>query len=384
MEHVDYWLWLMLKSLYFNDTARMLLTYFDTPEVIYCLSAAELAKVADLSDKDRDLLADKSMDAVFCVKEQCRVQNIEILCFDDPRFPENLKNIPDPPYILYVKSAEHFSFQEHLMLAIVGNRIMTEYGRGVTAQLAQELSGAGFTLVSGMARGIDGVAHAAVLERSYPTVAVLGCGLDVVYPPEHKALMDAIVQCGAVVSEYPPGTAPKADHFPRRNRIISGLSEGVIVTEAPRKSGALITASHANAQGREVFAVPGDITRGHSAGCHDLIRSGATLITSGAEVLLAFEDKLRFLLKSLEKSEKQQKREQSTQLPVTDESAQRFSQYPPQKRIILQNLSIEPVTLEVLQEKTQLSSAVLSGELTLLEIEGLIKTLPGKQFVLKV
>ena len=217
-------------------------------------------------------------------------------------------------------------------------------------------------------------------------MAVLGCGLDLAYPPEHSEMMEAISINGMVLSEYPPGTPPLSQNFPARNRIISGISDGVVVVEAPEKSGELITANYALQQGRDVFAVPGDITRGHSRGTNSLIRQGAVLVASAIDVLSEYEDvyinTLKQCINNSEEEYKEEKEPDSAAFaPLTDA---RYDGLSETAKNILTRLSLDPVHFENLLNATSLSADELSSELTMLEIGGFVKTLPGKNFILNV
>jgi DNA processing protein len=215
------------------------------------------------------------------IRERCATEGIDILSFEGPGYPAALRRIPFPPLVLYRAGAP---FPEDPSVAIVGSRAPTAAGREFARHLAGELSGEGWTVVSGMARGIDAAAHEGAIRAGGVTVAVLGCGVDVVYPPEHAALRSKILDNGAILSEYPPGTLPMPHRFPARNRIVSGLCRGVIVAEAPERSGALITAGAALDQGREVLAVPGSPWFAHTAGSNRLLREGATPVCSAEDV----------------------------------------------------------------------------------------------------
>jgi DNA processing protein len=207
--------------------------------------------------------------------------DIDIIVWCDPRYPERLRQIADGPPALFVRGA----LDERPAVAVVGTRRATAYGRAAAARIAFELVRAGVTVVSGLARGIDGAAHAGALEGGGTTIAVLGCGVDVIYPREHRALAAAVVRSGALISEFPPTTPPLPHHFPRRNRLISGLARGVVVVEGSEDSGALITVDCALDQGREVFAVPGSIFSAKSRAPHRLLREGARLTESAQDVL---------------------------------------------------------------------------------------------------
>ena len=206
-----------------------------------------------------------------------------VLTAFDEGYPAALSEIPDPPFVLYAEG--RIERLNGPAVAIVGSRAATRYGRDVATRLARDLAAAGVTIVSGFARGVDHAAHEAALGSPGGTVAVLGCGLDVDYPREHAALKDAMRVQGLLLSEYPPGSEPRAEHFPVRNRIIAGLSSGVVVVEASRRSGSLITARLANEFGRDVFAVPGSVFSQTSIGTHELLRDGAILCRSAEDVL---------------------------------------------------------------------------------------------------
>lgn len=211
-----------------------------------------------------------------------------LVCFDSPNYPLLLKEIPCPPPLLFISGKP--ALLGSACCGMVGSRKASAYGMRNAKWLSQELAAIGFTIVSGMAAGIDSGAHRGALLASGSTIAILGCGLDKVYPKQNRALMEEIAQNGAIVSEYPLGTEPKPYHFPRRNRIISGISLGIILVEAAIRSGSLITARLALEQGREVFAVPGPIGSRNSAGCHKLIKDGATLIEDAETVTNALLD----------------------------------------------------------------------------------------------
>jgi DNA processing protein len=215
--------------------------------------------------------------------EKMERAEVRAIVWDSPDYPRLLSHIPSAPTVLYIKGNYHPA--DELAIGIVGTRRATGYGRDMATSISGELAEAGVTVVSGLAKGIDTWAHQAALDAGGRTIAVCGCGLDTVYPAVNRRLAAQIVEQGAMVSEYPVGSPPEAQNFPARNRIISGLSRGVLVIEAPTRSGALITTNFALEQGRDVYAVPGSARSRSSEGCHELIRSGATLVTSAAHVL---------------------------------------------------------------------------------------------------
>lgn len=262
-----------------------------------------------------------------------------------------------PPF-LYVRGALPPS--EACMVAVVGSRGASSYGRRITDQICRDLALVGIPVVSGMARGIDACAHQAALSSGGMTVAVMGCGVDVVYPPEHRRLYEAIVSSGAVVSEYPPGTEPSSYHFPARNRIISGMARGVLVVEAGPHSGSLITARLALEQGRDVFAVPGSIYAYTSRGTNSLIKSGAKLVETAQDILEEVQPH-GFAKKP--------------SLPVIEPA-----DLGPEQRAIFGLLGEDPLHIDVLAERAQLHPGRVAAVLLELELKGLIVELPGKYF----
>lgn len=287
---------------------------------------------------------------------------IRVICPDSQDYPELLKLIPDPPLALYIKG--RLNAQERA-IALVGSRKATPYGLNVTAGLARELSSAGITIVSGLARGIDAAAHNAVVQASGRTIAVLGSGLDVIYPSEHKSLAERIAADGAIVSEFPLGTPPNRENFPIRNRIISGMSMAVVVVEASMKSGSLITARMASEQGRDVLAVPGSIFNESSQGCNQLIKDGAALVQSWQDVAAALKmDKL------IAPSPAQEDAEVSSR-NLTE----------PEKSIIALLSFEQPKHIDQLAGVTGIRSQDLLGALVNLELKNYISQMPGKHYI---
>ena len=280
--------------------------------------------------------------------ERLRVAALRVT---DPGYPRLLREIPLPPPILYVRGV--LTPEDDVALAIVGTRRASAYGRQATERLAAELVAQGITIVSGLARGIDTTAHTAALDAGGRTIAVLGCGPDLVYPPENARLAARIVECGAVVTEFAPGTQPEAGNFPARNRLISGLSLGVLVTEAPEDSGALITTRFAAEQGRDVFAIPGNIYNRLSLGTNRLIQDGAKLVL-GAEDVLS-ELNLHLIPQQLEMREL---------LPENDAEARLLAEMGEHD---------EPRHIDELCRATNLPVAEVSGTLVMLELKGFVR-----------
>jgi len=287
---------------------------------------------------------------------------VRIVPLEDPGYPALLRQIPDPPPILYVKGDG--LVQAGRAVAVVGSRWMTPYGRKVTAALCRDFARAGITVVSGMALGVDGQAHRAALEAGGNTVAVLGVGLDRPYPPEHGPLFDRIAERGAVVSEFPPGTRPLGAHFPRRNRVISGLSLGVVVVEARKGSGSLITARLAADQGREVFAVPGNVDLPGSAGTNALIRDGARPVTGARDVV-------EELLPQL-----------AVRVPAGTGAAYRVPDgLSDAERRLLGELASVPVAVDLLVERTGAPAPEVLNTLLEMELKGLVEKVPGNRYI---
>lgn len=271
-------------------TCKRLLDVFESPQAILQAPWMDLCERGGLSEKaaraissdlrgtDHRMLQDEI--------ERAHSDGARLVVYSDPDYPPLLKEIPDPPPCFYLKGALHPS--DALAIAAVGTRRPTAYGRYATESLCKGLSSYGFTVVSGMARGIDGIAHRATLDAGGRTIAILGNGIHRIYPPEHRDLMKLITQQGAILSELPPDAPPDRTHFPRRNRLISGVTLGTLVVEAAARSGSLITARLALEQGREVFAVPGAISSPMSRGTHALIKQGAKLVEGIEDIVEEF------------------------------------------------------------------------------------------------
>jgi DNA protecting protein DprA len=244
-----------------------------------------------LSERELPLLnrlADKDLSRAKQIDDYCLTHNIGLLSPDNDAYPRALYQLRDAPVLLYYVGNLP-NFEDKCALTVVGTRKMTEYGRNVACQIGHGLACGGAILVSGMALGNDGMAMAGAIDADGVTVGILGCGVDIVYPQEHRELMKKVLEKGCILSEYPPGTPPSGSHFPVRNRLMSGLSNGVVVVEGDMRSGALITARHALYQGRDLFAVPGRIGEESAAGPNDLIKHGAHAVTSAADILAHYE-----------------------------------------------------------------------------------------------
>jgi len=319
-----------------------------------------------LADKDADFL-DKVREAKSKIDPEkefanLKKESVSLVDFDDPRYPDILKQIPDAPFCFYLKGklpADSYTF------AIVGTRNATSYGKQVAEFFASALARLGITIVSGLALGVDAEAHKGAMAANGKTVAVLGTGLDdsSIYPPQNRQLAKEIIETGgALVSEYPFGSQPEQYHFPERNRIISGLSLGVLVIEAPEKSGALITANLALEQGREVFAVPGGIFSKNSSGPNGLIKKGAKLTTSVSDILEELNLEIDVINPEIGKAE-------AGAADVSSEEKQ-----------ILNLLEAEPQNLDKIIQKSKMRPADVMSAITMLEIKGIIKNLGGNNY----
>mgnify|MGYP002675169209 CR=1 FL=1 len=298
MAALKYWVWLATLPGLGTRTRLQLLEHFDSPEDIYYADEGELLLTPDITKAQAALLADKSLERTEQVLADCARDGQFILTMGDSLYPNRLRTIFDPPILLYGKGALPV-FDDEVAVTVVGTRSCTPYGVRAASQLGYELSKQGALLVSGMAKGIDGEALKGALRAGGFTAAVLGGGADVIYPAENRRLYQDIAATGVILSEYPPGTVPKADHFPVRNRLLSALSLATVVVEAPEKSGALITATTALEQGREVFAVPGPFDAPMSRGTNALIREGAGLVCEAWDVLSFYESRYPHKLRLL-------------------------------------------------------------------------------------
>ncbi len=354
--------WIALSMLYDIGPvgSRKLLSVFGTPEGIFNAALDDLLAVEGIginrAKNIRDFSSWKDIEKRINVMEK---RGIKAVSFDDSSYPEMLREIEDTPIILYTKG--DIIPQDRYAIAIVGSRKPTPYGTSVTENISEELASMGFTIISGMARGIDALSHKGSLRAGGRTMAVLGSGLDIPYPPENKGLMDKIASSGCVMSEFPPGTPPDRENFPRRNRLISGLSLGVLVIEATSDSGSLITAGYALEQSREVFAVPGNITSFNSKGTNELIKRGA-ILTRGAEDIV---EELAPVLKGFIRSKDKLK------IEITDE-----------EKKLCNLLSGEPKQIDIISRESGLPTSKVLGILLGLELKGAVKQTIGKRFYL--
>ncbi len=284
VEYIIYWLWLSLRCAPGSKTYATLRKSFDNPYCIYHASEEQLELALAGSRREIRCLCNKDLSDVKKLLDYCVRTGIKLICYDSDEYPASLREIENPPVLLYCLG-EMPSAQEKLFVSVVGTRTMSDYGKRMAFEIASDLSIAGAVVVSGLALGIDGCAHAAAMSAKGKTVAVLGNGVDSVYPPQHKRLASYVANNGAVISEYPPASAPEKYNFPTRNRIISAMSQAVVVIEADETSGALITGRKALEQGKKVYALPGNVDEKNSFGISMLIKEGAKPISCADDIL---------------------------------------------------------------------------------------------------
>ncbi len=290
MSALKFWVWLTEQNRLGGPARQALLEHFGSPEEVYYAEPGDLLQVEGITADQVQALENKSLDRAQSILEECARKDIFLLTAQDALYPQRLKNIYDPPLLLYGRGSMPL-FDEEAAVAVVGTRSCSPYGIRTAERFGFEMSKQGGLVVSGLARGIDAASQLGALRAGGLTAAVLGCGVDVVYPPENDRLYEDVAASGVLLSEYPPGTEPFGWHFPARNRILSGLCLATLVVEAPEKSGALITAATALEQGRDVFAIPGPLDAEGSVGCNRLIRDGAGLATESWDILREYQSR---------------------------------------------------------------------------------------------
>ncbi len=359
MSEEKYWLGFNLVKGIGPVKVQALLGYFGDVEAAWHASESELIKLGIDQRAIGNLLQVRETIDLDQELAKVKSKNITLLTWNSPDYPSYLREIDGPPPLLYVVGS--LEDIDRWAVAVVGTRRVTKYGRQVTQELVAGLVRNGVTVISGLARGVDAIAHRTALEHGGRTIAVLGSGPDNIYPSEHRDLARQIVRGrGAVVSDYGLGTEPESKNFPPRNRVISGLSLGVVVVEAGERSGALITARFAVEQGREVFAVPGNVNSLASRGTNRLIQQGAKLVTKVDDVLEELNLSMVFEHSAVQQA-----------LPETEEEAALF-----------EYLTSEPVHVDKLSRNTGLPSQVVSGTLALLELKGIVRQVGGMNYVL--
>ena len=289
MNELVYWIWLSLCCRPDTSTFSSLLKKFNSAKEVFDATDREISSALTPRSSDRNLLLERDLTRAKEILEFCTKRDVGLLPYCDEKYPKQLRDISTPPVLLYYRGVLP-DLNKGVRIAVVGTRKLSEYGRKNAFTLAYDLAKSGATIVSGMATGIDGVAHAGAISADMPTIAVLGSGIDVCYPPEHLTLARNIVKNGCIFSEYPPGTGPTRYTFPQRNRIISGLSSATVVIEGRERSGAVITARYAREQNRTVYAFPGSVDAKNSEASNLLLKNGAKLVTVAEDIIRDFSD----------------------------------------------------------------------------------------------
>lgn len=411
-----HWVWLAQCGCVSDHVKMTLLSRFSDPERIYFAARGELEQTEGLTEEGMQSLSNKDLSGAQEILDRCLEKNIRLLTWQDAAYPERLKNIPDPPLVLYYKGNLP-DFDREALIGVVGTRKASAYGLGIAKRLGYQIGACGGAVVSGAAFGIDSMAMSGALTAGACVVGVLGCGADVVYPASGRGLYADLERYGCILTEYPPGTPPVGYHFPRRNRIISGLSCGVLVVEAPKGSGALITARHAADQGRDVFVVPSNIDVDTGAGSNGLLRDGAIAVSCGWDVvgeyrylfpeklhpagegamLQVYPDEVKAAHERREKptakvaqkprSPKRAK-EENPPIPQKDidnpaqepyiDLIQREKSLTPDERSIVEQLSRGRMLVDDLIDGSDLPAGAILASLTLLEVKGIVRRLPGR------
>lgn len=410
MSALKYWIWLSSLEKIGLRKKLAALRWFGEPEAVYKADEKSLKMVEELTAGDIAQLQNREMSPAEGILEKCNEKHISVITLQDAAYPRMLQYIDDPPLVLYAMGNQ-IDFSAELPIAVVGTRKCSGYGAVSGKTLGYQLANCGGLVVSGMAEGIDAMAHYGALLAGKPTVAVFGGGVDVVYPKSNRRLYEDIVAKGMVISEYPPGTPHDKTHFPVRNRIISGICYGVVVVECPQKSGSLITAKRALEQGRDVFAVPGSISSHLSAGTNQLIKDGAGLVTKGWDVISEYahlrpdravykRDELDIRIDSVRPIQEPEKANNPEKISETAEAQvsavdkkeidkeenkayiQRMEGLDPDSRAIVEAIGNKTRHVDDIIDITQFKAARVLATLTLLEIRGIVKQSSGKRYAL--
>ena len=394
MAQIRYWVWLTALDGLRSVSIRRLLDKFGGPMEIFFAPYEGYDDVADLTEKEKKLLQNKDLSRTERILEKCQMENIGIVTIQDAAYPERLRQIPDPPPVLYVRGTLPY-LDEVPAIAVVGTRKASAYGIKMAIRIGQEITAGGGIVVTGLALGIDGAAAKGALLQNGPCVGVLGTAIDVNYPAANAGLIDDVAAVGAVISEFPPGYPTRAENFPRRNRIISGLCCGTCVVEAPRRSGALITADLALEQGRDLFAVPGNADSAASAGTNALIQDCAKAVTCGKDILCEYEGLYPNAVKD--------NAQVFTPTPGTDRGAEkaktgvdkpgpisysdvesRLAGFGEDQQTVMRTLLEGEKHVDQIISESGFSTAKVLSILTVLVIRGAVRSLPGKRYSLSI
>lgn len=398
MASLKYWLWLASLPGVGGVMKNRLLEHFGGPEEVYWADSGEYFLVEGMTRATAARLEEKSLEEADRILGDCDRLGLRILTLRDTEYPDRLRNIYDPPLVLYVQGRLPL-MDDEVAIAMVGTRKASPYAQEMGEKLAFQLAGLGAVVVSGLAAGGDAAAHRGALRAGGLTVAVIGGGHDIIYPARNRGLYEDIAVRGAILSEYPPGTEHEGSHFPVRNRIISGLSLGVVVMEAPERSGALITASRALDQGRDVFAMPGQMDDWHCAGSNKLLRDGAGVVTDAWDILSHYVGRYPHKIRGIRKEEPakfgppegtapsaapaERAEEKAPDLPVLDLTSGDHGLTDDQIRIV-RALQGRTVQVDDLIEETQISTRRVLSALTMLELDRIVIQSEGKRFTLAV
>ncbi|MGN0106962.1 MAG: DNA-processing protein DprA [Hominilimicola sp.] len=392
MEHVLYWLWLTTKFAAGDSKITKLLERFDSIEDIYF--SKNFNNIYGISEKDKPRLMDKDLSKAKVIMERTALKGGKIIVYDDENYPQILKNISNPPYVLYILGKVP-ELDKVLTIGVVGTRVSSQHGDEVTENLCRNLAQSGVVTISGLAVGIDAVGAWATIDAGGIAVGVIASGIDGIYPHENAELYKAVKEKGCIMTEYPPGTPPFRTNFPVRNRIIAGLSRGVLVTEAPKKSGSLITARCALENNRDVFAVPRRITDTEYLGTNILIQQGAKLVNTADDILAEYPYAVKIkpkrknaqkpprVVKAEKKKEDKAIKEHKT-TKENKEIKEKYSNLNKKDKSIIELLRIKDMQIDEMSRKLGISVGELNTRLIMLECNGLIKRLPASTYHLNV
>ena len=416
---IVHWIWLATRPNITDRLKLQLLDSFQDPENVYFAEPGRYMEIEGLTPEGLEALKDKNLHPAEKILADCQRERLQILTYQDAAYPSRLKNISDPPLVFYYKGRLP-DFDGSPLIGVVGTRHASPYGMTTAKKMGYQIAKCGGIVVSGMAYGIDGMAMKGALTAGAPVVGILGCGAEMVYPPSNRPLFSDVENYGCIMSEFPPGTPPVKWNFPKRNRIISGMSCGVLVVEAPEKSGALITARCAADQGRDVFVVPGNIDVPSFVGSNRLLRDGAIAVSSGWDILseyeMQFPDKIckdtSPSRQSVSAEELQKAAEGEKSLPKVAQKSRIFGKKHPPKEIEDKKVidkadsslysDVNDILPKLSEQEQQIVTALQGGErlvddviaetglpagkvlatLTLLEVKGVVKRLPGKRVCL--
>lgn len=398
MAALNYWLWLTTRKGIGAKGVLRLLEQFSSPEHVYYAGQEQYDQIPGLSASGRQALLDKDLSGAEAILGDCDRLGVQIMTLQDADYPERLRQIADPPAVLYLRG-RRFRFDEEAAIGVVGSRDPSPYGAQVAPRLGLELASGGALLVSGIAQGIDSLALRGALKGGGPVVSVVAGGVDVPYPYRNRFLYQDVAAVGALISEHPPGTPHKGEFFPLRNRIISGLSLGVVAVECARFSGTMKTMDHALEQDRDLFAVPGNIDAPMSQGPNWLIRQGAKPVTCGEDILEEYRDRFPQKLKASGRLAPQTVQARLEDVPREGKQTpppggaqagekeapglsleQQRARFTDDQLALLHALEEKNCVADELVERTQIPARRVLSALTMLQVDGAVEELPGRRF----